>query len=152
MKDNIKVPFIFWFSWVEKTIEGFHSENFDVESFRISVSQEKFKKLGFMYWFIRIFFGTTRNYIIKHKNNKLSIFWYRYCIYLFIFIFKCNGYLYLLFINKETKKLNWYKREYITKIKLQHSFKCQKWNINQNKYLFWINSWNCFNWSTSNRL
>lgn len=56
MKDNIKVPFIFWFSWVEKTIEGFHSENFDVESFRISVSQEKFKKLGFMYWFIRNLF------------------------------------------------------------------------------------------------
>lgn len=56
MKDNIKVPFIFWFSWVEKTIEGFHSENFDVESFRTSVSQEKFKKLGFMYWFIRNLF------------------------------------------------------------------------------------------------
>lgn len=87
MKDNIKVPFIFWFSWVEKTIEGFHSENFDVESFRISVSQEKFKKLGLMYWFIRIFFGTTRNYIIKHKNNKLSIFWYRYCfIFLSLFL------------------------------------------------------------------
>lgn len=87
MKDNIKVPFIFWFSWVEKTIEGFHSENFDVESFRISVSQEKFKKLGFMYWFIRIFLGTTRNYIIKHKNNKLSIFWYRYCfIFLSLFL------------------------------------------------------------------
>lgn len=82
------------------------------------------------------FFGTTRNYIIKHKNNKLSIFWYRYCLYLFIFIFKCNGYLYLLFINKETKKLNWYKRKYITKIKLQRSFKCQKWNINQNIYFF----------------